>query len=561
MDDNGGDNGNGVVYEKYAEGYALDSEATEWSLTQLTDIPDYTDYTFRGYYSTQVTPLQANGNTGTLVIKKDGTLPTSSTYFNDDTTLYAGWAHNCVSPVSNGSCSLEVDDGGAVTYTTSCNSGYVLRNGTGGTYNPICDPGVFTITLDSKYYADANASGVNAGTNAAPSPIYVRYADNWYKSATINTTNLISALTTNPLYSTYTFDGFWTGKTGTGTQIIDRTGAILSGHTTDFTNDGILYAKWIQTNCSVTNGTGTPLNPTNNVPACSITCTNGYSQNGYLDATTTFTINGTAGSNTVTAACVARTYHVVLDAKRYADANAQTGANPTTTGTTEYWYRYKTSPSTTPSTACYYYTVALASSADEVAANCIGGNHGDTITKPTMSGYAFDGYYVNKPGSGTQYVLNTGVTTGQRWNNVASDGTLYAKWNPNTYNITYNLKGGESDFMPVEYIQGGGSAYINTGVTPSSDYIVNTKIQTTSSLGSGVKMVYGARDAYKNKGFALQYLSKFYLQYNNVDVGGTITPAASTTYEITQNANEVWVNGTKLGNWTWMGTCNVYIAN
>lgn len=548
LDGNGGSGGNGAIYEKYNVGYSLARDATEWNLNQLTEYPEYTNYSFRGYYTTQVAPLEANGNTGTVIIKKDGALPTSPTRFEEDTIVYAGWARDCVSPVAHGSCLRSISDEGAVTYTTSCDSGYVLRSGTGGTYNPICDPGVFTITLDSKYYADVNASGVSANTNAAPSPIYVRYADNWYKSTTINSSNIISTLTTKPLYSTYVFDGFWTEKTGTGTQIIDRTGAILSGHTTDFTANRSLYAKWVQTNCSVTNGTGTPLAPTNNVPACSITCTNGYSQNGYLDTTTSFTANGTAGSNTVTAACVARTYHVVLDPKRYADANAQTGANSTTTGTTEYWYRYKTSPSTSPSTACYYYTVALASSADEVAANCIGGNHGDTITKPTMSGYAFDGYYVNKPGSGTQYVLNTGVTTGQRWNNVASDGTLYAKWDSNTYNITYNLKGGESDFMPVEYIQGGGSAYINTGVTPSSDYIVNTKIQTTSSLGSGVKMVYGARDAYKNKGFALQYLSKFYLQYNNVDVGGTITPAASTTYEITQNANEVWVNGIKLGN-------------
>lgn len=471
LDGNGGSGGNGAIYEKYNVGYSLARDATEWDLNQLTEYPEYTDYSFRGYYTTQVAPLEANGNTGTVIIKKDGALPTSPTRFEEDTIVYAGWARKCVSPVSHGSCSLNIAAGGEVTYTTSCDTGYVLSNGTGGTYNPICEPGLFTVTLDSKYYADVNASGVSANTNAAPSPIYVRYADNWYKSTTINSSNIISTLTTKPLYSTYVFDGFWTEKTGTGTQIIDRTGAILSGHTTDFTANRSLYAKWVQTNCSVTNGTGTPLAPTNNVPACSITCTNGYSQNGYLDTTTSFTANGTAGSNTVTATCVARTYKVTLDPKRYADANAQTGVNPTTTGTTEYWYRYKTSPSTSPSTACYYYTVALASSADEVAANCIGGNHGDTITKPTMSGYAFDGYYVNKPGSGTQYVLNTGVATGQRWNNVASDGTLYAKWNPNTYNITYNLKGGDepsgnnaSDFMPVEYIAStsGGNQYIDT---------------------------------------------------------------------------------------------------
>jgi hypothetical protein len=50
------------------------------------------------------------------------------------------------------------------------------------------------------------------------------------------------------------FGGFYTGKTGTGTQIIDATGAIVSGKTTFTTSNTTLYAKWTQ--CSCSNGTG-----------------------------------------------------------------------------------------------------------------------------------------------------------------------------------------------------------------------------------------------------------------------------------------------------------------
>ncbi len=494
LNDNGGSNGNGTVYEKYNAGYALDRDAQSWDLTQLTNIPSYTGYGFRGYYSTQVTPLEANGNTGTLVIKKAGTLPTSPTYFEDDTTVYAGWARDCVSPVAHGSCLRSISDEGAVTYTTSCDSGYVLRSGTGGTYNPICDPGVFTITLDSKYYASANATGVNADTNAAPSPIYVRYADNWYKSTTINSSNLISALTTNPLYSTYVFEGFWTEKTGTGTKIIDRTGAILSGHTTDFTDNGVLYAKWVQTTCSVTNGTGTPLAPVNNVPACSISCTNGYSQNGYLDTTTTFTANGTAGSNTVTASCAARTYQVTLDPKRYESSSATTGVNPDTVGTAAYWYVFNSS------SPAYFYSVEVASAADQVWSNRLGSN-GYTIVRPTMTGYTFGGYFVGKTGTGNQYMSDGGSAINNLWSNTGTDGrhdiTLYAKWTPITYTIAYDLKGGDapsgnnaSDFMPVEYIAStsGGNQYIDTLHTLQSDNVVYKWTARDDSSSSGTSL-------------------------------------------------------------------------
>jgi uncharacterized repeat protein (TIGR02543 family) len=79
------------------------------------------------------------------------------------------------------------------------------------------------ITLDSKYYAsDSATSGTNAGTNAAPTPLYSKYASGIYSNSAATTA--VPKLTTIPAYTTYVFGGFYTGKAGTGTQVIDAAG-------------------------------------------------------------------------------------------------------------------------------------------------------------------------------------------------------------------------------------------------------------------------------------------------------------------------------------------------
>ena len=90
-DQNSTSAGTGTIYEKYNEGYYLDSETT----TQMTSnsnsitIPTKTDYVFEGYYT------QANGN-GTQVIDENGNLVSgvSTTIFSSNSTLYANWTEN-----------------------------------------------------------------------------------------------------------------------------------------------------------------------------------------------------------------------------------------------------------------------------------------------------------------------------------------------------------------------------------------------------------------------------------------------------------------------------------
>ena len=225
--------------------------------------------------------------------------------------------------------------------------------------------------------------------------------------------------------------GWNTAANGSGTAVA------LGQNNIGTLNANTLYAVWGTPNCNVTNGTGTATTSENNSPVCDVTCSAGYSKLGYMDATTTgFTTSGNPNQTTASYVCAARTYKVTLDPKRYASASASDGTAPENAGTATYWYRYKTN------SPCYYYSTELQSATDEIAANCVGGTNGDTITVPSgMSGYnTFGGYYTGKTGTGTQYVLGTGVTTNQNqlWNNVANDSTLYAKWNANTFDVGYS---------------------------------------------------------------------------------------------------------------------------
>ncbi len=64
-----------------------------------------------------------------------------------------------------------------------------------------------------------------------------------------------------------------------------------------------------------------------------------------------------------------------------------------------------------------------------------------SISAPSKIGCSFNGYYSETNGGGTKYYTEFGVDNGNAWT-TDSDGTLYAKWTPNTYNITLETNGG-----------------------------------------------------------------------------------------------------------------------
>lgn len=65
-----------------------------------------------------------------------------------------------------------------------------------------------------------------------------------------------------------------------------------------------------------------------------------------------------------------------------------------------------------------------------------------TIAKPQKTGYTFGGYWTGVGGTGTQYYTADG-TSAQNWDKTSAT-TLYAKWTPIEYQITYHLNGGEN---------------------------------------------------------------------------------------------------------------------
>lgn len=97
------------------------------------------------------------------------------------------------------------------------------------------------VTLDSKRYETSSASsGTTATTNAALSPVYVKYETGVYPTAedALAETNAITSLSTNPAQRGYSFAGFYTGKAGTGTPVISSAGVYLPAALTQITTAG-----------------------------------------------------------------------------------------------------------------------------------------------------------------------------------------------------------------------------------------------------------------------------------------------------------------------------------
>ena len=68
---------------------------------------------------------------------------------------------------------------------------------------------------------------------------------------------------------------------------------------------------------------------------------------------------------------------------------------------------------------------------------------------PAKTGYTFGGYYTTTNGGGTQYYTANGASA-RNWDKTAAT-TLYAKWTPTTYNITYNNLYGTTHSNPSTY--------------------------------------------------------------------------------------------------------------
>ena len=160
-------------FEKYNVGNYTDDDCAT-PITQIV-IPQKTGYVFAGYYT-------GTNGTGTQYVKPNGTITSTSTTFQRDTTLYAKW-----------------------------------------------EPGVYKITLD-------NQGARSAGTTC----YYEKYGIGNYadEACTVPISNI-----TLPEKRGHAFAGYWTEPESNGALCVTTSGAICT-RADQFTKDTTIYAHW-----------------------------------------------------------------------------------------------------------------------------------------------------------------------------------------------------------------------------------------------------------------------------------------------------------------------------
>lgn len=119
---------------------------------------------------------------------------------------------------------------------------------------------------------DEGGSGSQVASNSTWS-LFEKYGACYVAAQSFNTDELESAVCITNIYrvpskSGYTFDGYYTGKNGTGNKIIDSGGTIVGSYT-EFTSDSEIYANWIPV--SLCAGNIIELNTGGGATSCSTT--------------------------------------------------------------------------------------------------------------------------------------------------------------------------------------------------------------------------------------------------------------------------------------------------
>ena len=363
----------------------------------LPTAPTRTGYTFNGWNTT------ANGT---------GTSFTAATAVSANITVYAQWTINTYT------VTFDKNGGDADANPTTKTANH------GGNVGTLPTAPTRTGYIFSSWNTAANGTGTafTAATSVtANTTVYAQWTINTYTvtfdknggdadaNPTTKTANHganVGTLPTAPTRTGYTFNGWNTAANGTGTAFTAAT-AVTANIT--------VYAQWTINTYTVTfdkNGGDADANPTTktanhdtNVGTLPTAPTRtGYTFNGWNTAAngtgTAFTAATAVTANiTVYAQWTINTYTVTFD-KNGGDADA----NPTT------------------KTANY------------------NGNVGSLPTAPTRTGYTLSSWNTAANGAGTTFTAATTVTA-----NI----TVYAQWTINTYTVTFNKNGGDTEANPT----------------------------------------------------------------------------------------------------------------
>ena len=142
---------------------------------------------------------------------------------------------------------------------------------------------------------------------------------------------------------------------------------------------------------------------------------------------------------------------------------------------------------------------------------------------PAKTGYTFGGYYTTTNGGGTIYYTANGASA-RNWDKTAAT-TLYAKWTPTTYNITYNDLYGTTHSNPSTYT-------IETNT-------ITFSVPTTEREGyafSGWNPTSIAKGSTGNKTITAQWKAKTYIVTLDPQGGFSGSNSINATYNATMPA-------------------------
>ena len=378
LDKNGGAGGTSEFYYWNGKIYS-DADATN-EITSITK-PSKTGYTFEEYYAVYYT---GSSNVEISIFDKTGTKTNSIGVVSMTSTIKAKWTANTYTISYNGN---------GATGGSTANSSHTYDEAKALTANEY--ERKYTVTYNHNYTGSTNTSKTATytfngwATSASGAKVYNNSQSVKNLSSTNGATVTLYAnwsstsVSYTPSRTGYTFGG-WYKEAACTNKVLD---------TYTPTSDITLYAKWTANTYTVTynynNATG-----------------------GKGDNSKSVTYNSKYG----TLPSPTRSYLISFNSKGGSNCNAKTA-----TWNFGGWYNGNTNiTADTTVTTASNHTLNASWSGGKIS-----------LPEPTRTGYTFAGWYSdeqykNKVDNNTAY---TAITT------------LYAKWTPITYTVTYNGNG------------------------------------------------------------------------------------------------------------------------
>ncbi|MDR1787171.1 MAG: InlB B-repeat-containing protein [Treponema sp.] len=303
---------------------------------------------------------------------------------------------------------------GAVAWQTASGASYTSAFARNTVYKAVVTLEVkagYTFTdLPANAFTYTGASSVTNSANSGivtitfpPTPVYtytVTYnAEGGTVSPAAATVEYGNSYTLAvPAKTGYTFEGWWTGEGGTGTQLTNGSGTSIA--TWELASDTTVYAKWTGNTYTVAFNAGS-----GGSPVYDVTVTFGGSYNFEVPYRTNFNFGGwwTEADGTGT---------------QLTDGTGASLAPWSIPYNTTVYARWI-------GTACTV-TYDAAGGTVSPATDTVHYGGAYTLAVPTKTGYVFDGWWTEADGGGTQLTGPDGKSLGI-WETLA-DATVYARW-------------------------------------------------------------------------------------------------------------------------------------